>query len=243
MKKGQQGVGLVILGVIAIIAVIGLVLLFTRASQPAQGALLTDLSIGNVYGGGPKYGAEGIANTYQTQAYLPGVPQIAYPAYQPYPGGVSTRGARTPAFIVSGKYAYGGFASLEDVYGCERDLTVGAKIGVPHDQFNCYAVPNKAGSMAQGFYPPASAAQARPDQDYTGKLGGDMYCYANSLGAEQQVPNAEDKVRENILIQVVRNPTGMEKFDWTTVMVNGKEVPVCWVSAKTFPFNQGLDAE
>src|SRR3990172_1693712 len=243
MKKGQTGIALVILGVVAIIAVIGLVLLFTRASKPAQGALLTDLSVGNIYGGGPQYGAEGIANTYQTQTWSPGVPQIAYPAYVGYPGGVSTRGSRTPAFIVSGKYAYGGFASLEDLYGCERDLTVGSKIGVPHDQFNCYAVPNKAGSQATGFYPPDSAAQSRPDQGYLGKLGGDMYCYANSLGAEQQVPNAEDKVRENILITVVQNPTGVEKFGWTTVLINGKDVPVCWVSAKTFPFNQGLDAE
>lgn len=241
MKKGQTGIALVILGVVAIIAVIGLVLLFTRASKQAQGAALLDLSIGNSYGSGPQYGAEGISNTYPTEAYAPGVPQIAYPAYRPYPGGVSTRGSRTPAFIISGKYAYGGFASIEDLYGCERDLTVGSKIGVPHDQFNCYAVPNKAGSQATGFYPPDSAAQARPNQDYTGKLGGDMYCYANSLGAEQQVPNSEDLIRENILITVVGNPTGMEKFDWTAVSINGEDVPVCWVSAKTFPFNQGSE--
>ena len=109
---------------------------------------------------------------------------------------------------------------------------------MPHDQFNCYAVPNKAGSIAEGFYPIDSAAQARPDQGYEGKLGGDMYCYANSLGAEQQVPNSEDLIRQNILTTVVYNPTGMEKFDWTTTIVNGVEVPVCWVSAKTFPFPQ-----
>ncbi len=240
MKKGQTGIALVILGVVAIIAVIGLVLLFTRASKPAQGAALLDLSVGNAYGSGPNYGAEGIANTYPTQAYQPGVPQVAYPAYVQYPGGVSTRGSRTPSFIVSGKFAQGGFASLEDVYGCERDLTLGPKIGVPHDQFNCYAVPNKAGSNAVGFFPPDSSAQARPNQDYTGKLGGDMYCYANSLGAEQQKPNSEDLIRENIIITIIDNHTGVEKFDWTTVMINGKEVPVCWVSAKTFAFNQGI---
>ena len=37
MKKGQMGLALVILGVVTIIAIIGLVLLFTRASEGATG--------------------------------------------------------------------------------------------------------------------------------------------------------------------------------------------------------------
>lgn len=39
MRKGQTGLGLVILGVVTIIAVIGLVLLFTRASTTGQAYL------------------------------------------------------------------------------------------------------------------------------------------------------------------------------------------------------------
>lgn len=254
MKRGQIGIGLVILGVIAIIAVIGLVLLFTRASKPS-GAMLTDLSIGNVYGGGnvePVGGSydrltvqpgKGISTTYQTPKYLPNGPAMAYPAYKQYPTAVRTKGTRTPAFIVSGKYTSGGFASLEDRGGCEWSLIVGAHIGVPHDQFNCYTVPNKGASAqgeVKGFYPPATADKSRPTLGYYGKTGGDVYCYANSIGAEQQKPNAEDLVRENILQGVVAANANQDRFAWTTAQINGKTVPVCWVSAKEFPFDQGL---
>lgn len=251
-QKGQTGIALVILGVIAIIAVIGLVLLFTRASKPS-GAMLTELSIGNVYGGGNvgRPGSydqgsiqpgKGISPLYQTPDYVPGKPSVAYPGYKLYPTAVQTSGSRVPAFIVSGKYAQGGFASIEDVYGCEWSLITGAKMGVPHDAFNCYAVPNKGptGGEVEGNYPPASAAQSRPTLGVYGKLGGDMYCYANSIGAEQQKPNSEDLIRENILTQVVEANAGQDRYLWTTANVNGKTVPVCWVSAKAYPFDQGL---
>ena len=244
MKRGQTGVGLVILGVVAIIAVIGLVLLFTRASQ-SQGALLTDLSVGDAYGGGVLGEGRGIANTYQT-ASGPGAPQIAYPAGPNwYPSSVQTKGSRVPAFIVSGRYTSGGFASIEDLYACERDLMVGPKIGVPHDMFNCYAVPNRGGTgnEVEGMFPSSSSAYARPPLEGIGKFGGDMYCYANSLGAEQQVPNSEGAIRENVLTTLVDNKSGLEKFQWSAVTVNGVRVPVCWVSAKELPFPQGLDAD
>ena len=242
MKKGQTGIALVILGVVAIIAVIGLVLLFTRASQ-SQGALLTDLSIGNSYNG---EAGQGISPLYPTTQYIssrnyavPVNPERAYPAYMQYSSAVTTKGTRVPAFVISGRFAGGGFASLEDIYGCERDLTLGPKIGVPHDMFNCYAVPNKGQTEeVEGWYPPASSASARPPEGDIGKTGGDMYCYANSLGAEQQVADSEDKIRENILITLVDGTTGVEKYDWGSVTINGKRVPVCWVSAKTFPFPQ-----
>ena len=239
MKRGQAGIGLVILGVVAIIAVIGLVLLFTRASKEAQGALLTDLSIGNMYQG---TGERGISEVYQTPGN-PNTPELTVPyggmPYKPYPKAVQTKGTRTPSFIVSGHYTQGGYASIEDVYQCEGDLNR-AGIGVPHDQFNCYTVPNKGatGQEVHGFFPPASSAYARPPEDTIGKIGGDVYCYANSNGAEQQVPNAEDWVRNNVRTTLVESKAGQNKFQWSMASVNGIDVPVCWVSALTFPFPQ-----
>ena len=65
-----------------------------------------------------------------------------------------------------------------------------------------------------------------------------MYCYANSIGAEQQKPNEEDLVRENILQGVVAANANQDRFAWTTTTINSKTVPVCWVSAKEFGFDQ-----
>ncbi len=252
MKKGQTGIALVILGVIAIIAVIGLVLLFTRASK-TQGALLTDLSIGNIYGGGaPNQGEMGISPLYGTAeyerfgggGYSVRQPLREIPGYISYPTAiVNTKGSRTPAYIISGKFEGGarsGFATIADAYGCEWSLISGAKMGVPHDAFNCYQVPNKgatAGGEVKGFFPPDSSAEARPGKSDLGNQGGDVYCYANSYGAEQQKPDSEDLVRENVL-NAVRNSVPTERYEWTTTYVNGLEVPVCWISAKTFPFPQ-----
>ncbi|MBI4146772.1 hypothetical protein HY489_05540 [Candidatus Woesearchaeota archaeon] len=241
MKKGQQSIGLVILGVVSIVAVIGLVLLFTRASKEAQGALLTDLSIGNSYSTVNPDGSPGIANTYETPTG-PAAPEKQYAAPPGWAYQVSsTRGTRTPAFIVSARFSDGGYASIEDLYACETDLTVGPFVGVPHDQFNCYAVPNKGATSGEvkGFYPRASSAYERPPEDTVGKTGGDMYCYANSLGAEQQVPNSEQLIRQNIIRSLVENqPRSGLAHDWTTATVNGASVPVCWVSDRSFPFPQ-----
>jgi hypothetical protein len=66
-----------------------------------------------------------------------------------------------------------------------------------------------------------------------------MYCYANSIGAEQQKPNSEDLIRENIIAHLIEANAGQDRYVWTTTNINGKTVPVCWVSAKTFPFDQG----
>ncbi len=239
MKRAQTGIGLVILGVVAIIAVIGLVLLFTRASKP-QGALLTELSIGNVYGGGNVPG-EGIAPTYPAPTYVPGAPAIAYPA-KPYPTAIMTHGSRVPGMIVSAKFGgeRRGFATIADVYGCTWALQQGPKLKQPNDQLNCYQVPNMGGSGdASGNFPTDSSAEARVPKDYRGNYGGDVYCYANSFGAEQQKPNSEDLVRENILHAVEFGSANVGGYEWTTTIINGKEVPVCWISEKVFPFPQG----
>jgi hypothetical protein len=248
MKRGQTGIALVILGVIAIIAVIGLVLLFTRASKEAQGAVLTDLGIGNPYGSqGGEYGISPIFPTAQYERYGGGGYQVRQPlkevpGYINYPTAViDTKGSRTPAYIISARFSEGqrsGFASIVDSYGCEWSLITGAKMGVPHDGFNCYQVPNKGVRQeAIGYFPPDSSAEPRPIKGDIGNQGGDVYCYANSYGAEAQKPDSEDLVRENIL-NAVRNGVTNERYEWTITTVNGVEVPVCWISAKTFPFPQ-----
>ncbi|MEM3154325.1 MAG: hypothetical protein QW165_02025 [Candidatus Woesearchaeota archaeon] len=250
MKRGQIGIALVILGVIAIIAVIGLVLLFTRASKEAQGALLYDLSIGNPYGS--QGGAQGIAPTFPTEQYQRfggggyqiRTPVKEVPGYITYPTAViDTKGTRTPAYIISARFEEGersGFATIADSYGCEWSLITGAKMGVPHDAFNCYQVPNKGVPQgpAVGYYPPDSSAEPRPIKSDLGNQGGDVYCYANSYGAEAQIPDSEDRVRLNVLNAVKSGKANYGNYEWTTTIVNGKEVPVCWISAKTFPFPQ-----
>lgn len=244
MKRGQLGLGLVIFAIVAIIAVIGLVLLFSRAS--AEGA-----AIGNVYGGGAPdispYGdkaiasyhpqAKGIAETYASPMWTPpapGAPAEQYPAYSPT---FDTKGSRTPLFIV--RKVEGdrtGYASLEDIHGCNQDLVVGAKFGNVQNYCSWYSVPVKSGNNAKGFYPPDSSAEARL---WEGRQGGDMYCYARSTGAEQQVPNYEDRMRDTIRTTLVEGAHGVSKYTWSEVEMNGIMVPVCWVSMKTFPFSQG----
>jgi hypothetical protein len=253
MKRGQTGIALVILGVIAIIAVIGLVLLFTRASKEAQGAVLTDLSIGNMYGGGNVQEGQGISTLYPTAqydrtqggGYVLRSPVQEVPGYSSnYPTAVvNTKGSRTPAYIISGKFENGvrsGFATIADAPGCRWSLITGAKMGDPRTNFNCYQVPNKGppnGKTAVGFFPPDSSAEPRPGKSDLGNVGGDVYCYANSVGAEGQKPNSEDLIRQNLL-NAVNSGVANEKYEWTTTFVNGLEVPVCWISAKTFPFPQ-----
>lgn len=238
-NKAQTGIGLVILGVVAIIAVIGLVLLFTRASTP-QGAVLTELSIGNSYGGGNVPG-EGIAPTYPSPTYVPGAPAIAYPS-KPYPTAIMTHGSRVPVMIVSAKFGgqRTGFATIVDVNACNWALQQGPKLKQPNHQLNCYQVPNMGGSGdASGNFPTDSAAEARVPKDWRGNYGGDVYCYANSFGAEGQIPDSEDRVRENILNAVRYGSANTNGNEWTTTIANGKEVAVCGISKEAFPFPQG----
>ena len=198
MKKGQVNIGLVILGVTAIIAIIGLVLLFTRASTAGS-------AIGDIYGR-----PMGIAQPYQQ---LPVMETPYYPETVPV-SGITTIGTRTPAFMIKG------YTSIEDLYGCSDDLR--PVFGVVHDMFNCYTVPTYSPSReVKGYYPGASAAEKRLPTSVYGKYGGDVYCYANA-------PYNDELVRQRIIAT-----TG-----WPTIIINGKNVPVCWVSKKTFPFRQ-----
>lgn len=229
MKRGQVGLGLVIFAIVAIIAVIGLVLLFSRAS--AEGA-----AIGDTYGGGP-YADRGISTTYESPKWIPPMPGAPSQQYPAHVTDVYTKGSRVPAFVI--RKVEGdrmGYAGIEDMYACNQDLVVGAKFGNVQDYFSCYSVPFKGGSNAEGFFPPDSSAEPRP---WVGRLGGDMYCYARSTGAEQQIPDSEARIRDTILRTLVDEAHGVSKYTWTETELNGERVPVCWVSKKSFPFPQG----
>lgn len=221
MKRGQVSTGLVILGVVAIIAVIGLVLLFTRAGK--EGA-----AVGSIYNAGPG-SQEGIAQTFPVSPDP--MTGIAYPDMQ-YPAAgmpltqTSTVGERTPAFIIAA-----GYNSLEAMYACNEDLNVAAQIMNVEEAFNCYTVPVKGISEeAAGMYPRASSAYARPNMGTIGKTGGDVYCYATSTGAEQQKPKTEQMIRENILKSLVDRKDDQASTQWRAVMMNGVRVPVCPVA-------------
>ncbi len=245
MKRGQQGIGLVILGVVAIIAVIGLVLLFTRASKP-QGALLSDLSVGNSYGAGQSQGGYGIGTTYPVPEYMrtsgyqaPLYAQKSYPAYTQYPGGVESQGSRTPGYVIA-PMGDGGYASLDESSACTTDVHLGAHILAPGDSFNRYQVPEEMGTPGVvGLYPGDSSAQSRiSGGNPLGNTGGWTYFFANSFGAEGQIPNSEDLVRERIVLSIKANNGMLGNHPWGIGTVNGKEVGICWVGANEFPFPQ-----
>lgn len=217
MKRGQVSTGLVILGVVAIIAVIGLVLLFTRAGQ--EGA-----AVGDIY----RTGQAGISHTYPVSPNpTTGVyPDTQYPAAGLPLTQTSTVGERTPAFIIAA-----GYESLEAMYACNQDLNVAAQIMNVEEAFNCYTVPVKGVADAgAGMYPRASSAYARPNMGSIGKTGGDVYCYATSTGAEQQKPKTEQMIRENILKSLVDRKDDQASTQWRAVMMNGVRVPVCPVA-------------
>lgn len=245
MKRGQTGIGLVILGVVAIIAVIGLVLLFTRASK-TQGAALLDLSVGNIYGGGTVPG-EGIGVTVPTPEYMrsrgyqyPVYPGKAYPAYTQYPGGVRSYGTRIPGVIVAGM-GRGGFASLDEKSACTTDLHLGAGILAPGDTFNWYQVPEEGGDPeVKGFFPGDSSAQSRITVgNPRGNTGGNSYGYVNSLGAEGQGFDSEDLVRDRIVRSIKAHNGRLGNHAWGIANVKGKEVGICYAGSREFPFPQG----
>ncbi len=173
--KAQTALGLVILGVVTIIAVIGLVLLFTRA------------------------GTEGAAILQNPQQHI-------------------AQQVRTPAFIING-----GYANLYYLPSCERSLQL-AGIPVPHNQFNCFVLPNRI---------PAS----NPGEYYYGGQRGEaaqsasVACYANSVS----IQGTEADIRDLVLNKLVKRPNKDPEMQWGSTMINNEEVPVCWVSKQVLP--------
>ncbi len=157
MKKAQQSIPLVLLGIVAIIALIGLVLLFSRQNS------ITQLGIGDVYGPG-----RGIAQQQPLPPYQPGAPIVEFPAYQT---SVQTIGTRTPIMI----FFRGEYSNIGDMSKCWADIQ--PHMAAPQDAFSCYVVPTSLPAYeVTGFFWPTSSALPRPLYD----LGGDIYCYERS---------------------------------------------------------------
>lgn len=149
--KAQTKISLIFLGIIAIVALIGLLILLKGT--------ITQMGIG-VYD-------EGIAQTYKIPPYRPGMPPMEFPA-----GPTETIGADTP-FMIFFKGTYG---TIYESAQCWADLY--PKIAQPKDMFSCYAVP-VAGPMYEvtGWFPPSSYALPKAPGGMTGPIGGDIYCY------------------------------------------------------------------
>jgi len=230
MKRGQIGIGLVLLGIVAIIAVIGLVLLFTRAS--AEGA-----SVGNSYGSGQTPWGYGIGEETQVPPYSPNRPYLDKPYYGK--AGYTTQGSRTPAFVIA-PLGKGGYASLDEIHACYNDLVF--KLSMGTNLFDSYQVPEETSMSpaARGMFYGDSSAQSRINAGNPwGNIGGMTLVYAGSTGAEQQVSDADEQVREKIVSAIRYNKGKLGAHDWGVVEINGKDVAACYIGSIVFPFDQG----
>ncbi|MBW2970273.1 hypothetical protein KY309_00780 [Candidatus Woesearchaeota archaeon] len=134
--KGQTKISMVFLGIIAIVALFGLLTMLKGN--------LTQLGIG-VYD-------QGIAETYKFPPYRPGSPMPQYPAEATS----RTIGSQTPILI----FFKGEYGTMYEASMCWADLF--PEIPSPKDMFSCYAVP-VAGPMYEvtGWFPPTSAAMPK----------------------------------------------------------------------------------
>jgi len=220
MKRGQSGIGLVILGVVAIIAVIGLVLLFTRAGT--SGAMMSQFTdtysagyqgIGNPYGPG----AVGIGTQYpvppvmrQQGGYTQPMKQL--PAY----GNAARTTAQAPALVMF-QADYGDIGTTSN---CWSDLFT-TNMASPQDVFRCYATdPRGVEDPAEGFFPPSSPAYAKVPAPGLKGPGGRMFCFVGALFDR-------DAVVDKIELQ-------LNKKGWKTITTNdGKKALLCEAKAAT----------
>lgn len=226
-KKANSGIALVIFGVVGIIAVIGLVLLFTRAS--AAGA-----AVGNSYGWQGEQ--RGIAETYEQ---IPGgysyAPELVYPGYDLPPITAETAG-RTPIYIIRGA------RGLENMPSCNYDVGIITGMAAPSDLLSCYVVPTSGKSQtsdASGNFNRASAAEIREPHGTLGRTGGHVFCYFNSPGSAYY---DEDMARQTLNQKIRYNQQSGKKPGianvWSFTYVNGVEVAECGSSTEAYVFPQ-----
>jgi len=150
MKKAQSN-RIFLLGAVAIIAIVGLVLLFEKAGT-------TQLGIGDPYGPTP-----GIAEVTPLPPYMPYGPTPEFPA-----GPTETIGSRTP-FMIFFKGEYG---TIREMSKCWNDLSW--KMAAPQEAFSCYSVPTSGpAEEVTGWFWPTSSAMPKPLY----QIGGDVWCY------------------------------------------------------------------
>ncbi|MBW3018847.1 hypothetical protein KY329_01515 [Candidatus Woesearchaeota archaeon] len=249
MRKGQVGLGLVIFAIVAIIAVIGLVLLFTRASES------TGAAIGQSYNQYWDYmnPGEGIVQTHAQQPMTYGAAPIESPALlATVPA--SFFGNRIPAFVMMGGYRYEGYKRFPDDAGtCWDDLRNAFIVAHPEDSFSCYALPWQGNSQAMGSFPSENAARARPTAgtykslSASGPYGGDSACYmlttSGTTGEGISTPmmkgdsamlDSDTLMREHIVEKLVV-PDKWDYYD--AVMLDGShlKVPACSANRDVWP--------
>jgi hypothetical protein len=252
MKKGQVGLGLVIFAIVAIIAVIGLVLLFTRASDstgaaigqsynqywdymnPGEGIVATHAQEGSPYTGGP---------AVESPALLATVPASFF-------------GNRIPAFVMMGGYRYEGYKNFPDNKGkCWVELRDAYVMADPERGFSCYALPWQGSSDAKGYFPSENSARARPTAGQfkslraSGTYGGDAGCYARTTTGttgegisnpslvgqgKSAILDSDTMVREHIVEKLV-NQNKWDYYD--AIMFDGThvKVPVCSTNRDVWP--------
>jgi len=258
MKRGQTGLGLVILGVIAIIAVIGLVLLFTKASQP-DGAAVAYGGYGTpVAGKGATYswGDRGIAEGYQVPEPYGMGPDVQQPAPGDAGYRFSVQSNLHPSFLVLATRA-GSVASLENLYGkCTEALEFRGNMNVGSTE---YALSNWEGTGGRGNYPGASSGYTRlPTSQESptgsrqggylsiGRTGGDLAVWIG-LGGLGDGTQTQEQLNNGVISKVV-GLVNIGKLDtqytkWSLVPVangNGqiKMIPVCSAGDYKWPFPQ-----
>src|ERR1041385_4618629 len=125
--KGQVALGLVILSVVAIVSIIGLALLFSRASDVAGGnqSIQGDTAIGWSYSRDP-----GISSIYQLPRDVSYASAYTSDIY-------TTKGHRTPAFIASSPPNSN--QGLQQLSACEDEIGHALGITTVSQKFSCYA--------------------------------------------------------------------------------------------------------
>jgi len=142
---------IIFLGIIAVVAVIGLLLLLKGN--------ITQMGIGGGYD-------QGIAQTYKLPPFQPGK------AYQFPAGPEETIGSRTPLMI----FFKGTYATIYESSQCWADLY--PTLPSPQDMFSCYVVPTAGvAEEVTGNFPPSSTALPKAPGGMEGRIGGDVYCY------------------------------------------------------------------
>lgn len=222
-KRGQTGIGLVILGVIAIIAVIGLVLLFTRASN--SGAMVSGTAdtffqnyqgIGNPYGPGPV----GIGSQYPVPPVMRQQggwtqPMTQMPAY----GSVVRTTAQPPVLV----WFQADYGAIDTTTYCWRDLFATNQAS-PQDFYRCYVTdPRGVEDPGHGFFPPSSPAYAKvPGQGVSQGLkgpGGRVFCFAPA-GYDR------DAIADRLEASLVNRPDRSDR--WSVVTTNdGRKALLC----------------
>jgi len=258
MKRGQTGIGLVILGVVAIIAIIGLVLLFTRASSSGAyvswpGYPTARSGIGQSYAWGTNVG---ITQGYPVTSGQRWGPDIQTPGPGTRTAEILVGSRLFPAFVVQATTT-GSTAGLEDLYGwCIDSLVFHGHIGA--DLWSPYVQPNwQARPGVVGNYPGSSAAYTREPIAFPrggrgslasiGRTGGDVIVWVNTGGlgdGTQSQENVNNQVGDRVLSLMESGALGKDrKTNWRTVTVTNsvgqtKAVAACDVGEWKYPFPQ-----